>query len=121
MIKAAFSNWPEAHEFQPRNAENLRRWLQCKAGHYTTQRIEVPSDDPAIIKLARLAAEATLRAAGADAWVKPYGDCLVVFSPKSIAFDKLSHKDACALLADVEDIIETELNCKADDLLKEAA
>lgn len=121
LIRAAFNQWPESHEFQPRDSENLRKFLQCKAGHYTTQRIEVPSDDPAIIRLARLAAEATLAAAGADAWIKPFGECLVVFSPKSIAFDKLSHKDACKLLSDVEAIIETELNCSADDLLKEAA
>lgn len=39
----------------------------------------------------------------------------------SFTHDKLAHKDACALLSDVEAIIETELNCKADDLLKEAA
>lgn len=121
LIKAAFHQWPESHEFQPRDSENLRKFLQCKAGHYTTQRITISGYDADVMKTVRVAAQAALSAAGADAWCKAYGNAIIVFTPKSIAFDKLSHKDACALLSDVEAIIETELNCKADDLLREAA
>lgn len=121
MIKAAFSNWPEGHEFQPRDSDHLRRWLQCKAGHYSTQRIDVDSDDPSILKLVKIATQAAFDAAKADAWCKVFDKTIVVFSPLSIAFDKLGHNAACALLADVEAIIETELGVKSDDLLREAA
>ena len=32
-IEEAFMHWPATHEFQPENAEHLRAWLLCSAGH----------------------------------------------------------------------------------------
>lgn len=34
IIAAAFDNWPEGHEFQPRNAEQLRGWLMLEVGEH---------------------------------------------------------------------------------------
>lgn len=119
LIAAAHHHWPESHDFQPENAEHLRKWLQCKAGHYTTTRIEVPSADDIIMRLARLSAEAAVKAAGGTAWIKPFDGGLVVFVPKSIAFDKLDHKAACKLFDEVAGVIEAEIGTKADDLLRE--
>jgi hypothetical protein len=42
-----------------------------------------------------------------------------IFTPKSIAFDKLSHKAACQLYDEIGAVIETELGIKPDDLLRE--
>ena len=119
LIRAAHMHWPEAHEFQPDNEDHLRKWLQCKAGHYSTTRIEVPSADPAIMTLARLAAESAVKAAGGTAWIKCVEDTLIVFTPLSIAFDKLGHNSACALFDDVAQVIAAEMGIKADDLLRE--
>lgn len=119
LIRAAFTHWPDAHEFRPDNAEHLRRWLQCKSGHYETTRIEIPSSDPNVMKLARLAAEAAIDAADGTAFIKPFGDYLIVFKPKSIRFDKLSHGAACQLFDEVAAVIEAEIGIPADRLLKE--
>jgi hypothetical protein len=119
LIKAAHMHWPETHEFQPDNEDHLRKWLQCKAGHYSTTRIEVPSADPAIMTLARLAAESAVKAAGGTAWIKPVEHTLIVFTPKSIAFDKLGHKEACRLFDEVAGVLEAEIGIKADDLMRE--
>jgi hypothetical protein len=32
MIRAAFTHWPEAHQHQFASSEELRAWLQMKAG-----------------------------------------------------------------------------------------
>ena len=32
-LAVAFSNWPEDHEFQPVDVDDLRYWLEVKAGH----------------------------------------------------------------------------------------
>lgn len=68
---------------------------------------------------AKLLAEAAIRASGSYAVPVLYQDLLVVFRPKSIAFDKLSHQAACALFDDVAALIEGEIGVPADRLLKE--
>lgn len=40
FIREVYSHWPEAHPFQPRNAEHLRGWLLIEAGHYEETEIE---------------------------------------------------------------------------------
>ena len=119
LIAAAHHHWPENHDFQPESVDHLRKWLQCKAGHYTTTRIEVPSAEPAIMRLARLSAEAAIKASGGTAWIKPFDGGVVVFVPISIAFDKLDHRGACKLFDEVAGVIEAEIGIKADHLLKE--
>lgn len=119
LVKAAFTHWPDAHDFRPDNAEHLRRWLQCKAGHHEATRIEIPSGDPAVMRLARLAAEAAIDAADGSAFVKPFGDVLVVFKAKSIAFDKLTPAGACQLFDEVGAVIEAEIGIPAERLLRE--
>ena len=33
VIGMAFDNWPEQHDFQPADEEQLRGWLACRVGH----------------------------------------------------------------------------------------
>lgn len=117
MIKAAFEHWPESHERQFSSAEEMRKYLQMKAGYR-----EVGATIPLTginKQRAMLLAEAAIRAAGSYAVPVINGDVLVVFKPKSIAFDKLSHKDACRLFDDVEAFIEDAIGVPAQTLLKE--
>lgn len=119
LISAAFANWPERHDFQPSSAEHLRAWLLCKAGHYDVTTIPLDHDHPAVAKLAVLAAEAAVKAAGAYAFIRPHGHALAVFSAKSIAWDKLSQRDFAPIRQAVEDVITAEIGVEADTLLRQ--
>ena len=125
LIKAAFDHWPEAHEFHPDSPEHLRAWLLCKAEYrdVTMIDLEFADADASLSKLAILAIEAAIKAAGAYAFVRPNstGRAAAVFRPKSISFDALDQKKFAPLREAVEHVIEVETGLKAEDLLKEAA
>lgn len=116
LVNAAFTHWPEQHEFTPDNAEHLRAWLMCKAGHRKTTMIE--TDEPA----ATVAAiEAAFRASDTYAFVRPYGDGVAVYSPKSLRFDKTDQKAFNAVRDEVSSIIESVIGVTAEQLLREKA
>lgn len=117
MIRAIFHHWPESHERQFASEEECRKWLQMKAGHR-----EIGASIPLTgmsKERAVLLAEAAIRAAGSYAVPVIHGDTLVIWRPKSIAFDKLSHKAACRLFDDVSEVIRVETGIDPDELMKE--
>lgn len=116
LIKAARLHWPEKHDFQPFTEEHLRKWLLCKAGHCSVRELSLADMDTgeAIALL-----EAAFHAAGAYSFVRGDTGRVRIFTAKSIAFDKLSHKAACTLFDEIGAVIENEIGIKADDLLKE--
>lgn len=61
MIRFAFLNWPAQHDFRPDDEHHLRRWLQCRAGHFTRRTIETAEMSPA---QAVVAIAAAMREAG---------------------------------------------------------
>lgn len=95
----------------------MRKWAQMKAGHREIG-AQVPISGMSKER-AMLLAEAAIRAAGSYAVPVLHGDVMVVFRPKSIAFDKLGHKQACQLFDEVAAVIEAEIGVSADKLLKE--
>jgi hypothetical protein len=115
LIRAAYMHWPEDHDFYPSNEDHLRKYLTAKAGHYTVQTVEFGHMPHGTIKSI---AEAAIAAAGAYAFVKAISGKLIIYTPSSIAFDKLSHKAACKLFDEIGSVIETEIGIKADELLK---
>lgn len=117
LIRAIFHHWPEAHERQFASEEECRKWLQMKAGHR-----EVGASIPLTgmsKERAMLLAEAAIRAAGSYAVPVLHGDTLVIWRPKSISFDKLSHKAACRLFDEVSEVIRAETGIDPDQLLIE--
>jgi hypothetical protein len=122
LVRAAFANWPEYCDFQPTNEEHLRKWLIAKAGHYDTRTFELPeTNSPAMMAAMMEFAEALLEADPDEGhrfgrWM---GSKLVVFIPKSIAFNKLAHKEACKLFDEIGAVIESIIGVPADKLLKE--
>lgn len=117
LIRAVFHHWPEAHQYQFSSAEELRAFLQMKAGHR-----EIGARIPLVgvnRERAMLLAEAAIRAAGSYAVPVLHGDTLVVFKPKSIAFGKLSHAAFCALNNAVDEVIRAETGLDPDQVLKE--
>ena len=131
MIAKAFLHWPETHEFQPSSAEQLRAWLQCRAGHYESTPIFVeninlfPEDKRDVaFKLVRLAVEAAVSAAlaeGSYAFTRVHGDAIAVFRPKSIAWSSLDQKAFGPLREAIEAEIENAIGVPVDQLLREKA
>ena len=117
MIRATFHHWPESHERQFASEEECRKWLQMKAGHReigATIPLTGMSKERAI-----LLAEAAIRAAGSYAVPVIHGDTLAIWRPKSIAFSKLGHKEACRLFDDVADVIRAETGIDPEEMMRE--
>jgi hypothetical protein len=120
VIRAAFLHWPERHEFQPEEPEHLRAWLLCRAGYKSVTEIPCPPDSPpAVAKLATLAAEAAIKAAKTYGFVRPQGDALYVFAPKSLAWESLGQKEFGQVRESVEEVIKCETGKEASELLRE--
>lgn len=119
IIRAAFHHWPEAHQYQFANAEELRAFLQMKAGHREIG-AKIPMTGMSKER-AMLLAEAAIRGAGSYAMPIIHGDTLVIFRPKSVSFGKMAHADFCALSDAVEAVIRAETGLDPDQMLKEKA
>lgn len=123
LIEAAFTHWPESASFRPDDAEHLRKYLLCKAGYRQSKEIEVAYSEgnPTITRETALAIEAALKEAGSHAFIRPHpdGGSVAVYRARSIAWDKLDQKAFGPIAEAVETIIEAELGCDADTLLKE--
>lgn len=119
MLKHTWSNWPESHPQQFASSEEMRAWLQMKAGAR-----EVGAQIPLTgmsKERAMLLAEAAIRGAGSFAWPIINGDTLVIFRPKSISFGRMAHHDFCRLSDAVSDVIEAETGIKIEDMMREVA
>jgi len=117
IIKAAFFHWPEDNERQFANSEELRAYLQMKAGAR-----EIGAQIPLTglpKERAMMLAEAAIRGAGSYAMPVIHGDTLVVFRPKSISFAKMAHADFCRLSDAVCDVIRAETGHDPDELLRQ--
>lgn len=123
MLKAMFAHWPEGTEFSPDDTEHLRKWALIKAGHRETTDVPVAwaEDQPGLTKLAALAIEAALKAAGAYAFIRPHpeGGLVRVFKAKSIAFDKLGQAEFNALNDAVETVYASETGLDPETVLRE--
>ena len=123
VLRAMKFHWPETADFQPESEEHLRKWVLVKAGHRETTDIPVPfaEDEPSVTRLAAIAIEGAVKAAGAFAFIKPHpkGGLVRVFKAKSIAFDNLGQADFNTLNDEVEAVYKTETGLDADQLLKE--
>lgn len=119
LCKHAFDNWPEAQEFQPDNAEHLRKWLQVKAGYKTIQQIDTTRTDPQSMRIMQATLIAAMKATSDYAWTVVHRNRLYVVASKSIAFDKISHGEFCQLNDMVAEVIERESGIKVDDLMRE--
>ena len=116
MVRAAYYHWPEYHSTQFDNEEQCRKWLQMKAGHREVA-ATIPLDG--ISKdVAMMLAEAAIKAAGSYAVPVIHGDTLVIWRPKSIAFGKLKHREACRLFDDVASVIKAETGLDPEEMLR---
>jgi hypothetical protein len=117
LIRAAFHHWPETSERQFANEEELRAYVQIKAG-YREVGAQIPlsglNKDRALMLV-----EAAIRGSGSYAIPIFYKDSIVVFKPKSVSFEKMSHQEFCGLNESVATVIEQEIGISADELLRQ--
>jgi hypothetical protein len=116
LMKATLPHWPDTHERVFANEVALRKWLQMKAGHCTSKAVDLYGIPE---KKARLIVEATLAAAAPYSESRVMGRNLVIFTPLSINYDTLGHKDFCDLNNAVDEIIWAETGLNPDQLLQE--
>lgn len=117
MIRAAFLHWPEDNPRQFSSAEELRAFLQMKAGAR-----EIGAQIPLTglhKERAMMLVEAAIRGAGSHSMPVIHGDTLVVFRPKSISFSRMAHSDFCRLSDDVAEVIRNETGIDPDELMKQ--
>ncbi len=123
VLRAMKMHWPETAEFQPEDEEHLRKWALIKAGHRKTTDIPVAwaEDQPSLTKLAAIAIEGAIKAAGAYAFIRPHpdGGMVRVFSAKSIAFGALGQADFNRLNDDVEEVYRAETGLDPEEVLKQ--
>jgi hypothetical protein len=119
LVRAVYEHWPEHHARQFASAEECRKWLQIRAGHYETG-AAIPLTGTSKERAVMLA-EAAIRAAGSYAEPVIHGDTLVIRRPKSIAFGRLGHAAACRLMADVDEVIRAETGLDPDQMLDACA
>lgn len=117
LIRAAFHHWPETSERQFSSEDELRAYVQIKAG-YREVGAQIPlsglNKDRALLLV-----EAAIRGSGSYAIPIFYKDAIVVFKPKSVSFEKMGHQEFCGLNNAVATVIEQELGITADELLKQ--
>jgi hypothetical protein len=106
ICKAAFDNWPEQHHRQFATVNELRHWLTARSGHYTVKR-EIPLTGIRP-ELARMLAEAAMKAAGAHAIAAVHKGVLKIIVADSIRFDRMGPREFGQLCDDVTALIERE-------------
>lgn len=117
VVAAAFDQWPHGHRFQPLDAEHLRAWLLCKAGHGTATAVPIPEDTGDLDAFMHTI-ESVMRASDLHTFCEVEGRYLVVWRAKSIKFAKLPHKAFVQLNGAIDEIIAAEIGVTADQLLE---
>lgn len=116
MIRKVYHSWPENHEHAFSSSEELRAYLQMKAGHK-----EMVADIPLSgvpKERVKIIVEAAIRATGSYAFPVVHRERLIIFKPKSIAFDRLSHAQAVGLFNEVEAVIKAEAGIDPEQLMQ---
>lgn len=118
LVDAAWMHWRNRN-FNPKNREHLRYYLEMQAGHFdvvkTIRVASVPAE-----KLADLLTAVLRTSDDERLFVEADADLIVVRRVKSISFSKLAHKDACKLFDEISEVLEAE-GFDPEQLLKETA
>ena len=117
LVRAAYHHWPESHETQFADEHDCRRWLTMKAG-FRNLVLQMPITGAKPDVIGGIVG-AALKAADAHAMASIYKGQLVVWTPKSIRFDRMSHMEFCTLNNAVEDVIKDVFGITGDELLEQ--
>lgn len=118
-IAKAFFNWPESHEFQPKDDEHLRAWLLCKARYCTIETHEL--QDASMAEIVSDIVGQSLNDTKPHGFAVYNNNLVYVLKPKSIAWEKLQQKEFNKISQDISDILKAEINMSLDDFKGEEA
>jgi hypothetical protein len=119
MIRAFHTHWPEAHPEQFDDCDNFRYWLQMKTSpQYRYEKARIPLNGVPE-NTALLMVRAGMMANEGFAYPKVYNGCVVIWKPKSIAYEKMPHADFCKLSDEIAVTFEAETGLNAKDVFKE--
>jgi hypothetical protein len=119
LIRAAHFHWPETTSMQFTSVKNFRKWLTMKAGWRDIASETDVHGMPDNIVL--VIAKAAFAAAKSYAVPVVHKGRLIIWVPRSIAFDKMDHEEACKLCDAVAVVIEQETGLRPEELLTEKA
>lgn len=117
VIRAALHYWPDTHEKQFEDEDDLRYWLQMKAGHREVRnRVSLKGLRR---KDALFVAEAVIR--GSKGYTVPviHKKELVIFGPKSIAYANLGQAKFSELNNEIDALLQIEIGLTGEQLLNE--
>lgn len=122
MIRAAFDNWPEDHEFQPETAEHLRAWLICEASplYRTVETISLDGAPHEFVAAMMVIIDGLLEREDGFKFCHWRGHRATITRPKSIRFDRMKHGDFHALSEIVAEVIVSALRITIKELLGES-
>lgn len=119
MIRAFHTHWPEAHPEQFDSVYNFRKWIQMKAG---PEYREISSRYP-INKMPKEVAVMLVKAgiAAVDGYAYPtvHNGEIIIWKPKSIAYEKMPHLEFCKLSDDVAIAFEDQTGLRAKEVFKQ--
>lgn len=114
MLAAYYDNWPESNERQFTDRKDFRIWAQMSAG-YRTIGAQIPLAGVSK-EIAKFLVETGIRGSGAHAMTEFQGTTLVIYKPRSIAFDKMGHTTFTRLVDDVTGFLEKETGFSVEKL-----
>jgi hypothetical protein len=120
MIRMAFDNWPEKHEFNPDNPDHLRAWLLAKSGHRVirNERLKAGTDMTAA-QMLTFARALMLTSRDRYCFVVEHMGTIAIVEPKSISWETTTHEEFKPLFEEVLHLIEAEAGIKVEFIKQE--
>lgn len=117
VLAAAYYYWPETHAKQFGNKDEFRYWIQMEAGHREARaRVSLKGKRR---KDALLVAEATISGLKGYSVPEIVGSDLVIYGPKSIAYENLGQAKFSELNNEVDGILQIAMGLTGEQLLNE--
>lgn len=118
IVRQAWHHWPE-YAKKVDSEDDLRRWLTMSAGYRKIgARIPLKGINSDAAKM--LFTEA-IKGAGAYAHPVVFDDELIIWTPRSIAFNSMGPSEFNDLCDKVSDVIEAQTGLRVEDMMKETA
>ena len=118
LMREAWKHWPDGHEYQFDDWNQLRKWLQMKAGwREVAARFPMkmpPAERRRMLNLLRL----SLAVGGEFLWPVATPTEIILWRPKSIAFHAMDHDEVGDLIHAVEELLPEEMGVTAEELMQ---
>lgn len=114
-ISAAFANWPDAHAFQPTDAEHLRAYLLLKIGHRHESELPIGAMSPEAAARLLVAFHKTVHA---HATAVQRGKKVIAIWPRSMSYRELGKAEFNRVSQAICDEIKAIIGVNAETLVK---